>query len=125
MRSASKVRDRFLSASCSRTVEDRLVARFQLKKIYRARLDEDARRQLLENTGASEDRKSGIINLTVTDRDPQRAQAMAMAYVEELNRLVAELPTSSAPRERVFLEERLATLKKYLHRASHQLGGFS
>ena len=115
----------FIGILRSRTVEDRLVARFQLKKIYRARLDEDARRQLLENTGASEDRKSGIINLTVTDRDRQRAQAMAMAYVEELNRLVAELSTSSAHRERVFLEERLATVKQDLDRASHQLGEFS
>jgi uncharacterized protein involved in exopolysaccharide biosynthesis len=115
----------FIGILRSRTVEDRLVARFQLKKIYRTPLDEDARQRLAENTGASEDRKSGIITLTVADRDGQRARMIAMAYVEELNRLVAELSTSSAHRERVFLEERLVTVKQDLDRASHELGEFS
>ncbi len=115
----------FLGILRSRTVEDRLVARFELKNIYRTRLDGDARQELAENTGASEDRKSGIITLTVADHDRQRARAMAMAYVEELNRLVAELSTSSAHRERVFLEERLAAVKQDLDQAARELGEFS
>ena len=115
----------FIGILRSRTVEDRLIDRFQLKKVYRAKLDEDARKELAQNSGASEDRKSGIITLTVDDRDRQRARALAMAYVEELNRLVAELSTSSAHRERVFLEERLAAVKQDLDQASHELGEFS
>ncbi len=99
--------------------------RFQLKKVYGARLDEDARQELAQNTGASEDRKSGLITMIVTDRDRQRARAMATAYVEELNRLVAELSTSSAHRERVFLEERLVTVKQDLDQAARELGEFS
>src|SRR4029077_6693238 len=95
------------------------------KKVFGTKLDEDARRELSQNTGASEDRKSGIITLTVIDRDRQRARAMATAYVEELNRLVAELSTSSAHRERVFLEERLAAVKQDLDQASRELGEFS
>ncbi len=115
----------FIGILRSRTVEDRLVDRFQLKKVYRTKLDEDARNELAQNSGASEDRKSGIITLTVTDRDRQRARAMATAYVEELNRLVAELSTSSAHRERVFLEERLTAVKQDLDQASRELGEFS
>ncbi len=115
----------FIGILRSRTVEDRLVDRFQLKKVYRTKLDEDARNELAQNSGASEDRKSGIITLTVTDRDRQRARAMATAYVEELNRLVAELSTSSAHRERVFLEERLTDVKQDLDQASRELGEFS
>jgi len=115
----------FIGILRSRTVEDRLVDRFQLKKVYDTQLGEDARNGLAQNTGASEDRKSGIITLTVTDRDRQRARAMATAYVEELNRLVAELSTSSAHRERVFLEERLAAVKQDLDQASRELGEFS
>lgn len=115
----------FIGILHSRTVEDRLVSRFGLKNIYRTQRDEDARRELAENTGASEDRKSGIITLTVTDHDRERARALATAYVEELNRLVAELSTSAAHRERVFLEERLAANKTDLDQASRELSEFS
>jgi uncharacterized protein involved in exopolysaccharide biosynthesis len=93
--------------------------------VYGVKLDEDARRELAQNTGVSEDRKSGILTLSVTDHDRRRAQALASAYVEELNRLVAELSTSSAHRERVFLEERLTAVKKDLDQATHDLSEFS
>ena len=67
----------FIGILRSSTVEDRLVERFGLKKVYGARLEEAARRILAENTAISEDRKSGIITITVTDREPRRAAAMA------------------------------------------------
>src|SRR5216684_8275248 len=101
----------FIGILRSHTVEDRLVERFELKRVYWTKLDENARRKLEENTAISEERKSGIINITVTDGDPKRAAAIAQAYVEELDRLVAQLSTSSARRERIFLEERLKTVK--------------
>ncbi len=109
----------------SRTVEDRLVARFNLRARYGFRLQEDARRKLAENTGISEDRKSGIIAITVTDRDRTQAAALAQAYVEELNRLVAELSTSAAHRERIFLQQRLAEVKTNLDQAAQQFSQFS
>ena len=115
----------FIGILRSRTVEDRLVERFDLKKVYGARLEEAARRSLAENTAISEDRKSGIITITATDRDPQRAAAMAEAYVEELDRLVSELSTSSAHRERVFLEGRLTAVKQELDQASKEFSQFA
>ncbi|MFZ3262599.1 MAG: lipopolysaccharide biosynthesis protein [Terriglobales bacterium] len=115
----------FIGVLRSRTVEDRMIDRYQLKKIYGVRLNEDARRELAQNTGIGEDRKSGIITISVSDHDRGRARAMATAYVEELNRLVAEVSTSSAHRERVFLEERLAAVKQELDEASRALGEFS
>ena len=48
----------FIGILRSRTVEDRLVDRFNLKKVYWVRLEEAARRKLAENTAISEDRKS-------------------------------------------------------------------
>jgi capsule polysaccharide export protein KpsE/RkpR len=89
------------------------------------RLEEDARRKLAENTSISEDRKSGIITLTVSDRDPRRAAAIAQGYVEELDHLVLELSTSSAHRERLFLEERLTAVKRELDQASNEFSQFS
>jgi hypothetical protein len=78
----------FVGVLGSRTVQDRLVDRFQLRKVYSIRLEEDARKKLQERTSLSEDRKSGIIDITVVDRDPRRSAAIAEAYVEELNQLV-------------------------------------
>ncbi len=108
----------------SRTVEDRLVARFQLHKVYGIRLEQDTRAKLAEDTEISEDRKSGIITISVTDQDPKLAAGIAQAYVKELNQLVAELSTSAAHRERVFLEERLGSVKLDLDDASQKFSQF-
>ena len=115
----------FLGILRSRTLEDRLVERFQLKKVYGLKLEEDARTRLSNNTGISEDHKSGIISLSVVDHDPTRAAAIAQAYAEELERLVSELSTSSAHRERVFLEERLKVVKGELDQASGDFSRFA
>ncbi|MBI3669433.1 MAG: lipopolysaccharide biosynthesis protein [Acidobacteria bacterium] len=115
----------FVSVLRSRTVEDRLIERFSLKKVYGVKLLESARTQLAGVTSISEDRKSGIITITVTDRDPQRAAALAHGYVDELDRLVAELSTSAAHRERVFLEERLKTIRRDLEAAERDFSQFA
>lgn len=115
----------FVGILRSRTVADRLTARFDLKRLYSMRVEEDARNRLADSTSVSEDRKSGILSVTVTDRDPRRAAAMAQAYVDELNQLVAQLSTSSAHRERIFLEERLRAVKMDLDDASRQFSEFA
>jgi len=115
----------FIGILRSRTVQDRLIDRFDLRHVYRSRYLQDARKELSENTSISEDRKSGIISISVTDRDPKRASAIAHTYVEELNQLVAELSTSSAHRERVFLEERLTAVKRDLDQASQDFSQFA
>ena len=115
----------FVGVLRSQTAQDRLIRQFDLRKVYGSRLVMDARRKLDENTSISEDRKSGIISISVTDHSPQRAAALANAYVDQLNSLVAELSTSSAHRERVFLEERLKVAKQDLDEASNQLAQFS
>jgi uncharacterized protein involved in exopolysaccharide biosynthesis len=117
--------DVFVGILTSRTVEDKLIQQFDLKKLYGTRSMEDARRALAEHTGIYVDRKSQIISITVTDRSPQRAAAMGQAYVEELNRLVAELSTSSARRERVFLEGRLKAVSEDLEAAEKDFSQFA
>jgi capsule polysaccharide export protein KpsE/RkpR len=109
----------------SRTVEDRLINRFDLRRAYWVRYMEDARRLLEDNTSISEDRKSGVITVMVSDRNRQRSTAIAQAYVEELNRLMNDVSTSSARRERIFIEQRLATVKQDLHRAAEEFSQFA
>lgn len=120
----------FVGILRSRTVEDRLIERFDLGKVYRllpfgTPSIEGIRSELRARTNISEDRKSGIISITVWDHDPQRAQAIARAYVEGLNRLVADVSTSAARRERVFLEERLKSVKQELDSAAEDFSQFA
>jgi uncharacterized protein involved in exopolysaccharide biosynthesis len=122
LKSTSEV---FVGILTSRTVQDKLIQQFGLKKLYWDRRMEDARRDLAHHSGISVDRKSQIISITVTDHDPKRAAAMADAYVAELNRLVAELSTSSARRERIFLEERLQGVSKELEAAEKEFSQFA
>ena len=115
----------FIGILGSRTVQDRLIHQFDLKRVYGNAPMEDLREALANHTGIAEDRRSGIITLVVKDRDPNRAAAIAAAYVSELDRLVAELSTSSARRERIFLEERLGAVKSELDVAAARFSEFA
>jgi capsule polysaccharide export protein KpsE/RkpR len=115
----------FVSILYGRTVSDRLIEQFQLNRVYHTKLIEDTRIALWEHIDISEERKSGVIGITVTDKDPRRAAGMAQAYVNELNRLVAEVSTSSARRERIFLEDRLKTVKAALDNATARFSEFA
>jgi len=109
----------------SRTVQDDIINRFDLRRVYYCSHYVDARKKLTMRTTLAEDRKSGIIAITVMDRDRYRARDIAEAYVEELDKLVNNLSTSSARRERIFLEERLKSIKDGLDSSSHALSQFS
>lgn len=117
--------DLFVGVLGSRTVEDDIISKFDLRKIYGVRTREAARDKLQNRTDVSSDRKSGIITIKVTDRAPQRAAAMAQEYVAELNRVVTNLNTSSAHRERVFLESRLSEVKQDLESAEKDFSQFA
>lgn len=117
--------DLFIGVLGSDTIQDDLIRQFQLMKVYHDSKIEDARRDLAEHTAISADRKSGIISIAVTDHDSERAAAMAQAYVSELNVLVSQLSTSSARRERIFLEGRLEKVKGDLDSAEQNFSVFA
>ena len=117
--------DIFVGILDSRTVQDKLIREFDLKKLYWDTRMQDARKDLADHTGISVERKSQIISISVADKSPQRAAAMTQAYVDELNRLVAELSTSSARRERIFLEGRLQGVSQDLEAAEKEFSQFS
>lgn len=115
----------FVGILNSDTVRDAVIQKFDLQKVYHASKIEDARKELAQRADVSEDRKSGIISIGVTDHEPQRAAAMAQGYVAELDRLVAQVSTSSARRERVFLEARLQAVKNDLDTAARNFSDFA
>lgn len=115
----------FVGILGSQTVQDALIGEFHLNEVYHEAKIEDARKDLADRTNVSEDRKSGIITIAVTDHDAGRAAAMAQAYVNELDRLVAQVSTSSARRERIFLEGRLQDVKVELDSAAKNFSDFA
>jgi uncharacterized protein involved in exopolysaccharide biosynthesis len=117
--------DVFVGILGSRTVADKLIQQFDLKKVYGDSRMEDVRKDLAAHTSVSVDRKSQIISIVVVDHSPERAAAIAQAYVEQLNSLVAELSTSSARRERIFLEGRLQAVNKDLEDAERDFSQFA
>jgi len=122
---AKNTSDQFVAILHSRTAADGVIQRFGLKSIYAERLDEDARKKLADNTRISVDRKTGIISITVVDRDPHRAAAIAQGYVDELDHMVTTLSTSAARRERIFLEQRLNAVKQDLDQAANDFSQFA
>lgn len=117
--------DVFVGILGSHSAQDEIIRQFNLKKLYGDRRIEDARDDLAEHTVVSVDRKSEIITIKVTDKSPQRAAAISEAYLLELNSLVAQLSTSSARRERIFLEERLQDVSSGLETAEKDLSQFA
>jgi capsule polysaccharide export protein KpsE/RkpR len=117
--------DLFAGVLLSRTVQDDLITKFDLRKVYRQRRWADARKELTHNTDIGIDRKSGILTIQVTDNDPRRASAMAQEYVAQLNYVVTQLNTSSAHRERLFLEERLTEVKQELEASEKEFSQFA
>jgi capsule polysaccharide export protein KpsE/RkpR len=115
----------FVGVLKSRTVADRLIQEFDLQDLSDDSKIEDARDDLDDHTDISEDRKSGLLTVTVWDHDAKRAAAMAQAYVSELDRLVAQVSTSSARRERIFLEGRLHEVKGDLDTAAKRFSEFA
>jgi uncharacterized protein involved in exopolysaccharide biosynthesis len=117
--------DLFIGILQSRTVEDDLIAKFNLRKVYGAQRWEDARKRLAAETELSQDKKSEIITIQVSDQTAQQAQQLAAEYVQELNKVVTTLNTTSAHRERVFLEERLSQVQKDLESAEKDFSEFA
>src|SRR6185437_2261400 len=115
----------FADMVTGRTIQDHIIDKFNLQKVYWDRTKDDARKTLSKYTDVSEDRKGGVITITVTDRNRQRASQIAQAYVDELDKLVAQVSTSSARRERQFIEQRLESVKRDLEAAEKEFSQFS
>jgi uncharacterized protein involved in exopolysaccharide biosynthesis len=115
----------FVGIMGSRTVQERIVKRFNLVRDYRVPSDENACGVLAENSRIFEDPKNGIIRISVDAKTPQLAAKLAYAYVEELDYVITQNSTSAAGRERVFLQTRLEEIKKDLDSSGQALSQFS
>jgi capsule polysaccharide export protein KpsE/RkpR len=115
----------FVDLLQSGTISSRIIDRFQLQSVYRKRYRVDTAKLLARRTHVAQDKKSGVLTLSVRDTSPTRARDMAQAYLDELNILVNRTSSSSARQERIFIEKRLAEVRDKLTQAQDALSDFS
>jgi len=115
----------FVDLLQSPSIRGHLIDQFDLQKVYRKRYRTDTGKKLAKRTEITEDRKSGVITIIVTDNDRQRARDLNQAYLEQLDTLLVRVNTSAARRERQFIEQRLVTVQAELQKAQEDLSRFS
>lgn len=120
MPGAPTMADVFVAVLKSRSVADRIVARFDLVKRYKVK-DIDKAVKALEGHVRFHVGDEGTIAILAEDRDPKTAAEMANAYIEELDRFNLQTRTTSAKRTRAFIEDRLVLAKQDLAAAEDRL----
>ncbi len=112
--------DLYIGMLKSRTVEDALVWRFDLRKVYWDSRMSDARKDL-EKAATITAGKDGLISISVEDKDRKRAASMANAYVEELRKLTQNVAVTEAGQRRMFFEQQVNQAKESLSAAEQAL----
>jgi uncharacterized protein involved in exopolysaccharide biosynthesis len=100
----------------SRTIQDRIIGRFDLKQRYNTENMIETRMEL----GAHVDimvMPEGLVKVSVEDREPQMAAELANAFVEELDRLNKDIVTQRTRQTRSFIEARLEQVQNELEAA--------
>jgi tyrosine-protein kinase Etk/Wzc len=105
----------------SRSVEDAMIQRFDLMKLYKSKVPSDARKSLEKHTSIDSNIKDGLIRIEIEDRDPKRASNMANAYVDEYQKFSQHLAIGEAGQRRLFFERQLVEAKNNLANAEEAL----
>ncbi|WP_292039949.1 GumC family protein [Massilia sp. UBA6681] len=114
--------DLYVGMLKSRTVADRLIAKFNLKKVYDTDSLDAARIRLQKNTTISAG-KDGLISIQVEDKNKQLVAPLANAYVNELTQLNKVLAVTEASQRRMFYEQQLEKAKDNLASVEGELKG--
>lgn len=116
--------DLYIALIKSRPVLDRMVDRFHLMELYKAKSREDARQAISGALITQDDKKSGILSVGIMDKDPKMAADMANAFVEEFKGFTNGLAVTEAAQRRLFYEEQLKHAKLSLMKAEESLKNF-
>lgn len=114
--------DLYIGMLKSRTVADKVIAKFELKKVYDTDSQEKARNILQENTIIAAG-KDGLISIEVEDKNKKLVAQLANAYVDELLSLTKVLAVTEASQRRVFFAQQLELSKDNLAAAEMTLKG--
>lgn len=112
--------DLYIGILEGRTIADAVIERFRMKEIYGKSSMIDTRKALADHTAIGA-RKSGLIEISVEDKDPKRAAAIANAFVEELQKQNGRLAVTDASQRRLFFERELEAQRSALAQAESAL----
>lgn len=113
--------DQQIALMKSRVVEDALVERFHLLSLYHKKYVSAARKKLEAVTKTDSGLKDGLIRLTVSDSDPNRAAQIANGWIEEYKRFSATIAVTEASQRRLFYEKELGNVHDALNHAEDDL----
>jgi uncharacterized protein involved in exopolysaccharide biosynthesis len=113
--------DQQVSILLSRSVAQDMVSRFHLKDVYHTQKESLAEDALKSHTTTDVGVKDGIITVSVSDRDPKRAQDMANGYLDELRSANGRLALTESSQRRLFFEQQLVQEKDALANAEADL----
>jgi uncharacterized protein involved in exopolysaccharide biosynthesis len=105
--------DIYIGLLNSRPIADAVIQRFNLATVYKAKNMTRARIKLAANTAVVSE-KNGLIDVSVTDSNKNRAAAMANTYTEQLRVLTKTLAVTEASQRRIFYEDQLKQSKEAL-----------
>src|SRR5262249_37180601 len=105
----------------SRTVEDAMVVRFDMRMLYHKSRISDARKEFEKRCDIENDTKNGLVRISITDGSAPRAAEMTNAYVDEYKKFAANLAVTEASQRRLFFEQQLEQGKKKLGGAEEAL----
>jgi tyrosine-protein kinase Etk/Wzc len=108
--------DLYVAMLKSRTIADNIISRFDLRALYKTSTSSATRAALAGNSTITAG-KDGLITIEFDDYQPQRAAAIANAYVAELDKLTQTLAVTEAARRRLFFERQLQQAKTGLMQA--------
>lgn len=98
----------------SRTILDKMITRFDFRKVYRKKTLVQTEMQLSGHTEVFINPRDGIVSVTFTDHDPARARDVADAYLQELQQASATLALTESSGRRLFYEQRMRDEKNLL-----------
>ncbi len=101
----------------SRSVTDALIDHFQLQQRYGEKYLSDTRKTLESRVDITSDKKSGLLQVEVDDRDPAFAAELANAHVTELRQLMTRVAVTDAQQRRAYFEQQVARSKEELAKA--------
>jgi uncharacterized protein involved in exopolysaccharide biosynthesis len=115
------INEMYVSMLKSRSVEDAVIQRYGLQAEYREKYLADTRKALEKHTKIDGSTKDGLIRLSFSNRNPNRAAEIANGYVDQFKRLSQQLAITEASQRRVIFANQLEKTRVDLANADEAL----
>lgn len=109
--------DLYVAFMKTRRVQDAIINRHGLMKVYDVASMEVARRRLAKEVTIALDKKSGLISIEVANLDSTLAADLANSYVTTLRDLLGQIAVTEAQQRRVFVEAQVRKTRESLAQA--------